>query len=130
MNANLVIMMGRLTGDVQLSYTPSNTAVASFNLANNRNYTPKGGQKQEKVCFIECVAFSKTGENIDKYFSKGDPIFVSGELTFDQWTAQDGTKRSKHKINVRSFEFISGKKEGGSPAQSDPFPPVDDDIPF
>ena len=110
MNFNKVILGGNLTRDPQLSYTPNQTAIVDFGMAVNRKWT-KDGQEHEEVCFVDCFAFGKTAENINKFFSKGQSIFVEGRLTLDQWTAQDGTKRSKHKVNVQSFQFIGDKQE-------------------
>ena len=110
MNFNKVLLGGNLTRDPQLSYTPNQTAIVDFGLAVNRKWS-KDGQEHEEVCFVDCVAFSKTAENLNKYTSKGMPLFIEGRLTFDQWTAQDGTKRSKHKVAIQSFQFIGGKDD-------------------
>ena len=110
MNFNRVIMMGNLTRDPQLSYLPNQTAVVDFGMAVNRKWG-KDGQDHEEVCFVDCVAFGKTAENINKYMAKGKPLLIEGRLTFESWTAQDNTKRSKHKINVQSFQFVGGKSE-------------------
>jgi len=109
MNFNKIFLGGNLTRDPQLSYTPNQTAVVEFGLAVNRKWNSKDGQERNEVCFVDCVAFGKTGENINQYLGKGDPLFVEGRLTLDQWEAQDGTKRSKHKVAVQSFQFIGGK---------------------
>ena len=103
---NKIMLMGNLTRDPQLSYTPSNTAVADFGIATNRKWTSKDGTQKEDTCFVDCRAFSKTAENINKYLKKGMPVFIEGRLTFDSWTAQDGTKRSKHRVTVENFRFI------------------------
>ena len=108
MNYNKVILGGHLTRDPQLSYTPNQTAVVDFGLATNRKWM-KDGQQQEETCFVDCVAFGKTAENLNKYISKGNPLLIGGSLKFEQWTAQDGTKRSKHKILIQSFQLIGSK---------------------
>ena len=129
MNFNKVILGGNLTRDPQLSYTPNQTAVVEFGLAVNRKWTGKiDGAEHNEVCFVDCVAFGKTGENINQYLSKGDPLFVEGRLTFDQWTAQDGTKRSKHKVAVQSFQFIGG--QSNQDAQTQTKQVSDEDITF
>ena len=109
MDFNKVILGGNLTRDPQLSYTPNQKAVVEFGLAVNRKWKSQGGEEHQDVCFVDCVAFGKTSENINKYLGKGDPLFIEGELKFEQWTAQDGTKRSKHKILIQSFQFIGSK---------------------
>ncbi len=110
MNANILILMGRLTRDVELSYTPNQTAIAEFGFAVNKKWTSKTGEKKEETLFIDCRAFSKTAETLNKYLSKGDPLFIRGTLTFDTWQAQDGTKRSKHRVTVENFQFIGTKE--------------------
>ncbi|MCK5226310.1 MAG: single-stranded DNA-binding protein [Planctomycetes bacterium] len=113
-NLNKVMLMGNLTRDPQLSYLPSQTAVVEFGLAMNRKWKGQDGQMKEETCFVDCRAFGKLAENINKYLSKGRPLFVEGRLTFDSWTAQDGSKRSKHRVTVESFQFL-GSAQAGSP---------------
>jgi len=117
-NYNKVLLIGNLTRDPQLSYLPSQTAVVDFGIAVNRRWTGKDGQAKESTCFIDCRAFAKQAETINKYLSKGRPVFIEGRLEYDTWTAQDGTKRSKHRITVESFQFLGGNAGGakGSPA--------------
>ena len=140
-NFNKVFLMGNLTRDPQLSYLPSQTAVVEFGLAVNRRWRGKDGQDKNEVCFVDCRAFGRTAENINKYMSKGRALFVEGRLTFDSWTAQDGTKRSKHRITVENFQFIGapsqasadGRTTGQGYEQGEPQaePQADaDDIPF
>jgi len=105
-NYNKIILMGNLTRDPQLSYTPSNVSVVDFGMAVNRKWTGKDGQSKEEACFADCRAFGKIAENINKYLTKGNPLFVEGRLTFDSWTAQDGTKRSKHRVTIENFQFL------------------------
>jgi single-strand DNA-binding protein len=115
-NFNKVLLMGNLTRDPQLSYLPSQTAVVDFGLATNRKYKGQDGSMKEDTCFVDCQAFGKTAENINKYCKKGNPLFVEGRLKFDSWTAQDGTKRSKHRVTVENFQFLGGGQAGGAPA--------------
>lgn len=105
-NFNKVLLMGNLTRDPQLSYTPNQTAVVDFGLAVNRRWTGKDGQDRNEVCFVDCRAFGRLAENINKYLTKGRPLFVEGRLTFDSWTAQDGSKRSRHRVTVENFQFL------------------------
>lgn len=136
---NRVIMMGHLTRDPQLSYLPSQTPVVDFGLASNRRWRSKEGEQRDETCFVDCRAFGRLAENISKFFNKGRPIMIEGRLTFDQWEAQDGTKRSKHRITIDNFTFVDTKAEAestGSPAPPssegmDPGQaPPKDDIPF
>jgi len=115
-NFNKVMLMGNLTRDPQLSYLPSQTPVVEFGLAVNRKWTSKEGESKEEVCFVDCRAFSRLAENINKYMRKGRPIFVEGRLVYEQWTAQDGSKRSKHRIHVDNCQFLGGPVGGGAGA--------------
>jgi single-strand DNA-binding protein len=147
---NKILLMGNLTRDPQLSYTPSQTAVVDFGLATNRKWTAQDGNQRDETCFVDCRAFGRMAENINKFFKKGRPIFVEGRLSFDQWTGQDGVKRSKHRVTVENFTFLPGTGGGGGgagggpdqpdqggydepgpPARGRPGEPVpDEDIPF
>jgi single-strand DNA-binding protein len=137
---NKILLMGNLTRDPQLTYTPTNTAVADFGLATNRKWTGKDGSQKEETCFVDCRAFGKQAENINKYLKKGMPVFIEGRLSFDSWTSQDGTKRSKHRVTVESFKFVGGGGSAASAAgqaepqaaeESESQPQKgDDDIPF
>jgi len=143
-NFNKILLVGNLTRDPQLSYLPSQTAVVEFGLAVNRTWTGKDGQKKEETCFIECKSFARQAETINKYLSKGRPVLIEGRLKFDSWTAQDGSKRSKHSVVIETFQFLgSAQGQGGgqsqgygggassTPAVGDSGSAVsDDDIPF
>ena len=122
---NKIIILGNLTRDPQLSYTPNQTAVVDFGIATNRKWKTKGGEDREEVCFVDCRLFGKRAEAINKYVKKGEKLLIEGRLTFDQWEAQDGTKRTKHRINVENFEFVGGNRQDAQQA-----PQCDGDIPF
>jgi single-strand DNA-binding protein len=107
-NFNKVLLIGNLTRDPQLSYLPSQTPVVDFGIAVNRRWTSKEGESKEEVCFIDCRAFSRLAENINKYMKKGRSIFIEGRLVLDAWTAQDGTKRSKHRVQIDNCQFLGG----------------------
>jgi len=139
-NFNKVFLMGNLTRDPQLSYLPSQTAVVDFGLAVNRRWTGKDGEKREETCFVDCTAFGRPAETINKYMSKGRPMFVEGRLSFNSWTTQDGTRRSRLKVTVENFQFLGAASAaeaadlsgGGLPEEP---PEVNgeastDDIPF
>ena len=139
-NFNKVMLMGNLTRDPQLSYTPSQTAVVDFGLATNRRWTGQDGSQQEETCFVDCRMFGKRAEVINKYCKKGNSLFVEGRLYFSSWEAQDGTKRSKLRVTVENFEFLGGgggSGGGGGGGQSvnkteteAPQQRGEDDIPF
>ncbi|HEX40890.1 MAG TPA: single-stranded DNA-binding protein [Phycisphaerales bacterium] len=139
-NFNKVLLMGNLTRDPQLTYLPSQTPVVDFGLAINRKWTGQDGSAREETCFVDCRAFGRPAETINKYLKKGQPLFVEGRLTFDQWTAQDGSKKSKHRVTVENFQFLGGggggsqRGAGGGDVSDDmgsQVPPIPhDDIPF
>ncbi len=112
-NYNKVLLIGNLTRDPQLSYTPSQTPVVDFGLATNRRWTAQDGNQREETCFVDCRSFGKQAETINKYLTKGRSVFVEGRLTFDSWTAQDGSKRSRLRVTVETFQFMS---QGGGAA--------------
>ncbi len=125
MNFNKILLGGNVTRDPQLTYLPSETAVVDFGLAVNRKWKSKEGEDRDETCFVDCRMFGKRAEVINKYIKKGDPLFIEGRLTFDTWQAQDGTKRSKHRVTVENFQFLStGTKEPTSKTETN------DDIPF
>lgn len=134
-SVNRVLLMGNLTRDPQLTYTPSQTAVVDFGMAMSRKWRAQDGSDKEEVCFVDCRMFGKRAEVISKYFRKGSLIFVEGRLSFDQWTAQDGSKRSKLRVTVEDFTF-TGPRETPQPGpQDEPAQPsygFDDsqDVPF
>mgnify|MGYP000538214782 CR=1 FL=1 len=112
MSFNKCIFVGNLTRDVEVRYTPSNTAVAQFGIAVNERWTDKTtGEKKESVSFLDCEAWGKTGENIAKYFGKGKPILVECKAVQDAWKDKtDGSNRSKIKFKVEAFEFVGGDR--------------------
>jgi single-strand DNA-binding protein len=114
-NLNRVMLMGNLTRDPELRYTPSNTAVANIGLAVNRRWRNQQGEQQEEVTFIDCEAWGRTAEVINQYLRKGRPIFIEGRLRLDQWQDKDGQNRSKLKVVVDSFEFIDSRSDAGGP---------------
>ena len=137
---NKVILIGRLTKDPELRFTPgTGNAVTRFTLAVNRH------MKKEEADFINCVAFGKTGEAIAQYLTKGRSLAITGNIRTGSYDAKDGTKRYTTDVIVESFEFINdGKKNEVNNGQANRFDnansqfndsyedmmPIDDDIPF
>jgi len=112
-NFNRVILIGNLTRDPQLRYTQSQAAVCDFGIAVNRQWTGKDGQKREDTAFVNCTAWARQAEIIQKYLSKGSPIFIEGRLTYSQWDGPDGKKRSKLEVTVENFQFLGSPGGGG-----------------
>jgi single-strand DNA-binding protein len=104
MALNKCIIQGRLTKDVELRYTKSNTPVASFTLAVDRR------GKDEGTDFINCVAWNKSAEFVSKYFSKGSEAVVDGRLQMREWTDKDGNKRVSAEVVADNVYFCGSKK--------------------
>lgn len=107
-NFNQVILMGYMTRNPELSYTPNQTAVAVFGLAVNRTFKKADETIGEETLFIECQGFGKRAEVISKYFKKGNSIFIVGYLKLESWE-KDGEPKSRIRAIVSNFEFV-GKK--------------------
>lgn len=127
-NLNRVFIMGNLTRDPEMRYTPSNTAIVQIGVAINRTWKNQAGEKQEEVTFVDAEAWQKTAETINQYFRKGDPIHIEGRLKLDQWEDKEGQKRSKLKVVIENFQFIKSKGDEGAgeeqpPARSGGFGP-------
>ena len=106
---NHITIMGRLTRDPELRYTQSNTPVATFRVAVDRDYTPRdGGERQTD--FIDCVAWRATGEFVSKYFQKGSMAVVSGRLQMREWTDKEGNRRTTAEVVADNVYFGESKK--------------------
>lgn len=106
---NHITIMGRLTRDPELRYTQSQTPVASFTLAVDRDFASRdGGERQTD--FIDCVAWRQTGEFVSKYFSKGSMAVVSGRLQIRDWTDRDGNKRRSAEVVADNVYFGESKR--------------------
>lgn len=107
---NHIVLMGRLTRDPELRRTGSGTAVASFTIAVDRDFSSKDGGEKE-TDFIECVAWRGTGEFVSKYFTKGRMIVVSGRLQVRKWKNKDGENRYTTEVVADNVYFGDSKKE-------------------
>lgn len=150
---NKVILLGNLTRDPELRYTPKGTASARLGMAVNRSYKTETGETREEVTFVDIDAWGKQAELIAQYLRKGNPLFVEGRLKLDQWDDKtSGQKRSAIRVVMENFQFVGGRAEGrptGGPPSSghsapaspaapasggdsghDGPPPEEDDVPF
>lgn len=136
---NKVILLGNLTRDPELRYTPKGMATARLGLAVNRKWKTDAGEEREEVTFVDIDAWGKQAELIAQYLKKGAPLFVEGRLKFDQWDdKQTGQKVSKLRVVLEGFQFVGGPRDQQAPAQrpaaptatQDGPPPEDDDVPF
>ncbi len=119
---NKVLLMGNLTRDPEVRYTPKGTAIATIGLAVNRVWTTEGGEKKEEVTFVDVDVWGRQAETVGQYLSKGSPLFVEGRLKLDTWDDKEtGQKRSKMRVVCENFQFIGAPK--GKTEVSDQQPP-------
>ena len=154
-NLNKVLLMGNLTRDPEVRYTPKGTAVTELGIAVNRIYTGENGEKREEVTFVDVTVWGRTAENVGEYLRKGRPVFIEGRLQLDSWEdKQSGQKRNKLKVVADNVQFLGSRGSGGAsggpeegdeaprsgtgggarstppPKSSGPAEPDDDEIPF
>ncbi len=143
---NRVILIGNLTRDPELRFTPSGSPVAGFGLAVNRTYTNKQGEKVENVDFFNIVVWAKLAELCTEYLKKGRPVALEGRLQSRSWETEDGQKRSVVEVVAENVQFLgsgqgqggqgTGERSEGAPAPAgrseSPVEEIDlgDDIPF
>ena len=113
-SVNMVILMGNMTRDAELRYTPNGKAVASFGLAINRTYKDAAGERKEEVDFFDVVAWGKLAEIISQYGGKGQGVHVTGRLQNRNWEAQDGTKRNKTEVVATDISLVGAKRGDGT----------------
>jgi len=146
-NYNKVILVGNLTRDPELRYTPKGTAVAKIGIAINRSWKTETGETKEEVTFVDVDSFGRQAETLGQYMKKGRPIMIEGRLRLDSWEdKQSGQKRSKLGVVMESFQFLDyggrGADEGAAPAprakpasnappsEAPEEPTTEDDVPF
>ena len=146
---NKVILLGNLTRDPEVRYTPKGTAVTELGMAVNRVYTAENGEKREETTFVDVTLWGRTAEIAGEYLKKGRPVFIEGRLQLDTWDDKtSGQKRSKLKVVGEGLQLIGsrpggasggGDEEGSSaprssksapPPKAAPSAPDDDEIPF
>lgn len=134
---NRVILIGNLTRDPELRYTPSGMAVAKFGLAVNDRFK-QGDEWKERVNFIDIVVWGKQGENCSEYLAKGRSACIEGRLQYSTWETEEGQKRSKIEVVADRVVFLGGKGQDDSSGRGDrgdsgasgSGPVGDDDVPF
>jgi len=116
---NKVIMVGNLTRDIELRYSQSGMGIANTAIATSRKFT-SNGEKKEEVCFVDITFFARSAEIANQYLRKGSKILVEGRLNFDQWTDNNGQKRSKHSVVVETMQMLDSKgdNQGQQPQQN------------
>jgi single-strand DNA-binding protein len=118
-NLNKVLLLGNLTRDPELRYTPKGTAVADIALAINRVWTNEQNQKQEETTYVDITLWGRQAELAQQYLTKGRGCFIEGRLQMDTWEDKaTGQKRSKLKVVAENLQFLPDGKGGpGGPQQ-------------
>ncbi|MEO1845217.1 MAG: single-stranded DNA-binding protein [Akkermansiaceae bacterium] len=116
-NLNKVMLIGNLTRDPELRYTPKGTAVADIGMAINRVRTNDQGERQEDTTFVDVTLWGRQAELAQQYLSKGRPVYIEGRLQMDTWEDKNsGQKRSKLKVVGENMQFIGSGGGGGRPS--------------
>ena len=143
---NKVILLGNLTRDPEVRYTPKGSAVCDLGIAVNRVYTTDSGERREEVTYVDVVLWARLAEIAGEYLKKGRPIFIEGRLQMDSWDdKQTGQKRTKLRVVGESMQLLGGRPGGAGAASettgdtrqtsaplkpSAPVEPDEDEIPF
>jgi len=134
---NKVFLIGNLTRDPEVRYTPSGAAVGDLGLAVSRRFKSQDGDQKEEVCFVNVTVWGRQAETCAEYLKKGRPVMIEGRLKYDDWE-KDGKKFSKLTVTAERVQFLGGREGGGGGAagggSAEDFggAPVDDDenLPF
>jgi single-strand DNA-binding protein len=110
---NRVQLIGNLTRDPELRYTPSGSAVCTFSIATNRSWTTDTGEKKDESEFHRIVAWNKLAEICSQFLTKGRKVFVEGRLTTRSWTAQDGTQKQSTEIIISDMILLDNRRTEG-----------------
>lgn len=114
---NKVILVGNLTRDPELRYTPKGTAIAKLGVAVNRVWTTDTGEKREEATFVDVDVFGRTAENVGQYLRKGSPLLIEGRLRLDTWEdKQTSQKRSKLGVVAEVVQFLGSPRGGDNAA--------------
>jgi len=119
---NKVILLGNLTRDPEVRYTPKGSAVCDLGIAVNRVYTTEGGERREEVTFVDVVLWARLAEIAGEYLRKGRPVFIEGRLQMDSWDdKQTGQKRTKLRVVGESMQLLGSRPSGagGEPGDED-----------
>ncbi len=111
---NKIILAGNLTRDIEIRYTQSGAAIGNSAIATSRKFKSQSGEQKEEVLFVDITFFGRTAEIANQYLRKGSKVLVDGRLKLDQWTAQDGSKRSKHSVTVETLQMLGSRDESAA----------------
>lgn len=123
---NRVQLIGNLTRDPELRYTPNGTAVCSFGLATNRSWKTDAGEKHDEAEFHNIVAWNKLAELCSQFLVKGRKVYVEGRLSTRTWTGQDGQQRNRTEIIISDMILLDSKRPEGE-VESQPAVPVSEE---
>lgn len=115
---NRVQLIGNLTRDPELRYTPNGNGVCTFGIATNRSWTTDSGEKREEVDFHRIVAWNKLAELCSQFLTKGRKVYVEGRLSTRNWTAQDGSQKSTTEVVIDDMILLDNKQSGSSQQSS------------
>jgi len=112
---NKVVLVGHLTRDVEIRYSQSGSAIGKVGIATSRKWKSQTGEQKDEVMFIDLTFFGRTAEIANQYLRKGSKVLIDGRLVFEQWTEQNGTKRSKHAVVVETMKMLDTKADSQNP---------------
>jgi single-strand DNA-binding protein len=115
---NKIVMIGNLTRDIELRYLPSGAAISKSAIATSYKYKTSSGEQKEEVCFLDFNIFGRTAEVANQYLHKGSKVLLEGRLVLEQWSAQDGTNRSKHSLRVDTMKMLDSKADSQNKNES------------
>ncbi len=122
-NLNKVMIMGNLTRDPEVKYTPKGTAVADLALAINRVYSTDAGEKREETTYVDVELWGRQAEIAGEYLRKGRPVYIEGRLKLDTWDdKQTGQKRSKMRVVGEALQLLGSREGGGGGADGEDGP--------
>ncbi|NOR57189.1 MAG: single-stranded DNA-binding protein [Sulfurimonas sp.] len=118
---NQITLVGNLTRDIEVRYAQSGTAIANTGIATSKKFKTQSGEQKEEVMFIDITFFGRSAEIANQYLKKGSKVLIAGELKLDQWTDQQGQKKSKHSVTVKEMKMLGSKddsKQNNAPQQN------------
>jgi single-strand DNA-binding protein len=115
---NKIIIAGNLSKDIEIRYSQGGAAIANTAIAATRKFKGADGQQKEEVLFVDVTFFGRSAEVANQYLRKGSKVLLDGRLKLEQWTAQDGSKRSKHSVSVESIQMLDSRADGQTTAPS------------
>jgi single-strand DNA-binding protein len=112
---NKIVLVGNLTRDIDIRFSQAGLAIAKSAIATSRKFKSNTGEQKEEVCFIDITFFGRSAEIAHQYLRKGSKILLEGRLSFEQWSDQNGQKRSKHSVIVENMQMLDSKNTDTQP---------------